>query len=138
MRDGVRLSPTVFLPDAEGPFPAVLARAAYNRLGFTGQEFAARGFALIARDCRGRYDSEGEGHPFIHEEADGFDTLEWAGRQPWCSGKVGMFGDSYLAATQFYAALKRQLLPMRPEPPLYGRRLLEAGLLFGAFSLALP
>jgi putative CocE/NonD family hydrolase len=104
MRDGSRLSATVFLPEGDGPFPAVLVRTAYNRIGFTGQEFTARGLALVVQDCRGRYDSEGEWYPFIHEADDGLDTLTWLRQQPWCDGRVGMFGDSYLAATQFLLA----------------------------------
>jgi len=105
MRDGAKLSTTVYLPPGEGVFPTVLVRTAYNRLGMQGVEFARRGMAFVAQDCRGRYDSEGEWYPFVHEQADGEDTLAWVARQPWCNGRVGMFGDSYLAATQFYAAL---------------------------------
>lgn len=105
MRDGVRLSTTVSLPEGDGSFPTVLMRTAYNRVPVQGPEFAERGLALVVQDCRGRYDSEGEWYPFIHEEADGADTVEWLRHQPWCNGRVAMFGDSYLAATQFYAAL---------------------------------
>ncbi|NLC57276.1 MAG: CocE/NonD family hydrolase [Armatimonadetes bacterium] len=104
MRDGVRLATTIFLPGGEGRFPVVLVRTAYNRVGFDGRPFTERGMALVIQDCRGRYDSEGQWYPFINEEDDGWDTLEWLGQQPWCNGKVGMFGDSYLAATQLYLA----------------------------------
>ena len=104
MRDDVRLSTTVFLPAGVGPFPTVLVRTAYNRVGITGQGFTDRGLALAVQDCRGRHDSEGEWYPFVHEAQDGLDTLEWLRRQPWCDGRVGMFGDSYLAATQFLLA----------------------------------
>lgn len=104
MRDGVKLATTVYLPASEGAFPVVLVRTAYNRVGMQGGAFTDRGLALVVQDCRGRYDSEGEWYPFIHEADDGFDTLEWIGSQPWCNGKVGMFGDSYLAATQFHVA----------------------------------
>ncbi len=105
MRDGVRLATTVCLPEGDGPFPVVLVRTAYNRVGIPGRAYAERGLALVVQDVRGRYDSDGEYYPFINEEADGADTLRWLREQPWCNGKVGMFGDSYLAATQFYAAL---------------------------------
>ena len=105
MRDGVRLATTVCLPEGDGPFPVVLVRTAYNRVGIPGPAYAERGLALVVQDVRGRYDSEGEYYPFINEEADGADTLRWVRGRPWCNGKVGMFGDSYLAATQFYAAL---------------------------------
>ncbi|MEW6750663.1 MAG: CocE/NonD family hydrolase [Candidatus Latescibacterota bacterium] len=104
MRDGVRLATSVFLPKADGPHPVVLVRTAYNRAGMSPLPFVERGLALVVQDCRGRYGSGGRYYPFVHEGEDGHDTLEWIGRQPWCSGAVGMFGDSYLAATQFYAA----------------------------------
>ena len=104
MRDGVRLEATIALPRGEGPFPVVLVRTAYNRGGMTGNEFLEKGIAFVAQDCRGRYGSEGEWYPFTSEAEDGFDTLEWIGQQPWCNGKIGMFGNSYLAATQFYLA----------------------------------
>jgi hypothetical protein len=35
---------------------------------------------------------------------DCYDLIEWAGAQPWCNGKVGMFGVSYLAAIQYQVA----------------------------------
>lgn len=105
MSDGVRLATTVCLPDGDGPFPVVLVRTAYNRVGIPGPAYPERGLALVVQDVRGRYDSEGAYYPFVNEEGDGADTLRWLRDQPWCNGKVGMFGDSYLAATQFYAAL---------------------------------
>ena len=82
MRDGVRLATTIFLPGGEGRFPVVLVRTAYNRVGFDGRPFTERGMALVIQDCRGRYDSEGQWYPFINEEDDGWDTLEWLGQQP--------------------------------------------------------
>lgn len=104
MRDGVRLATSVCLPRADGPFPVALVRTAYNRVSMPGAGFAGRGIALVTQDCRGRYDSEGEYYPFVNEPRDGHDTLEWIGRQPWCNGRVGMYGASYLAATQFLGA----------------------------------
>ena len=105
MRDEARLSTTVYLPLRPGPYPAVLVRTAYNRVGFFDPYLTDHGTALVVQDCRGRYDSEGQFYPFIHEAEDGFDTLEWLAAQPWCNGRIGMYGDSYLAATQFAAAL---------------------------------
>ena len=105
MRDGVTLAATVYLPLGEGPWPTILVRTAYNRVPIIGSGYAQQGLAFVSQDVRGRYDSQGAWYPFTAEEADGFDTLEWLVGQPWCNGHVGMFGDSYLAATQFYAAL---------------------------------
>lgn len=104
LRDGVRLSTNVFLPDQGESFPVVLVRTAYNKHGISPREWVNRGLAVVAQDCRGRYDSEGSWFPFVNEGPDGLDTLDWIGAQPWCNGSIGMFGDSYLAATQFAVA----------------------------------
>lgn len=105
MRDGVNLSTNVFLPDGIGPWPVVLVRTAYNRNFVYDSSFPRSEMALVVQDCRGRYASEGEYYPFVNEANDGYDTLEWISSQTWCNGKIGMYGASYLAATQFYAAI---------------------------------
>ena len=105
MRDGVQLSANLFLPDAEGPFPVIFQRMPYGWSGNPlGQFFASRGYAFLIQDCRGRYDSEGEFYPFLHDAPDGYDSLEWIAAQPWSSGKVGMLGPSYLGCVQWHLA----------------------------------
>ena len=54
-----------------------------------------------------RYASEGEYEPYRHEGRDGYDTIEWAARQPWSNGAVGTFGLSYPGAVQWLAAVER-------------------------------
>ncbi|MFC1739815.1 CocE/NonD family hydrolase, partial [Planctomycetota bacterium] len=44
---------------------------------------------------------------YVNEGEDGYDTVEWVARQPWCNGDVGTFGQSYLAATQNALAVHR-------------------------------
>src|SRR5206468_1094741 len=41
----------------------------------------------------------------LDEQADGFDTVEWAATLPYSDGKVGMMGGSYVGATQMLAAI---------------------------------
>ncbi|MCM8815348.1 MAG: CocE/NonD family hydrolase [Candidatus Omnitrophica bacterium] len=105
MRDGIDLATNVFLPDEKGSWPVVLVRTAYNRNFVNPVDFLNRGIAFVSQDCRGRYASDGSFYPFIDEEKDGYDTLQWITKQPWCNGKIGMYGASYLAATQFFAAI---------------------------------
>ena len=138
MRDGARLATTVYLPSVERPCPAVLVRTAYNRSGFYNAFFPTHGMALVVQDCRGRYESDGEFYPFIHEAEDGYDAIEWLGGQPWCNGKVGMYGDSYLAATQFFAAPmgSRHLQALNPRF-MAGDCWKRAYYCDGAFSLPL-
>jgi putative CocE/NonD family hydrolase len=107
MRDGVTLRADIYRPDADGKFPVLLQRTPYNKLGW-GMNFAhraaARGYVVIIQDVSGRYTSEGDWYTFIHEAEDGYDTIEWAAALPYSDGRVGMFGGSYVGATQVLAA----------------------------------
>lgn len=107
MRDGVTLRADVYRPKADGRFPVLLQRTPYNKdgeFGF-GLKAAARGYVVIIQDVRGRYTSEGEWYTFKHESNDGYDTVEWAAALPYADGKVGMFGGSYVGATQMLTAI---------------------------------
>jgi putative CocE/NonD family hydrolase len=107
MRDGVTLYADVYRPKDDGKYPVLLQRTPYNKDGDRefGLRAAARGYVVIIQDVRGRYTSEGEWYTFKHEPDDGYDTVEWAGTQPYSDGKVGMFGGSYVGATQMLAAI---------------------------------
>ena len=107
MRDGVTLRADVYRPKAEGKFPVLLVRTPYDKQGQTNfaMKAAARGYVAIAQDTRGRFESEGEWYTFKNESQDGYDTVEWAAALPYSNGKVGMFGGSYVGATQYLAAI---------------------------------
>ena len=110
MRDGVTLYADVYRPDGDGPWPVLLQRTPYDKSqGRTGalevMRAASHGYAVVIQDTRGRYASEGEFYPFLDEPNDGYDTVEWCAGQPWSSGKVGMFGRSYVGATQWLCAI---------------------------------
>ena len=107
MRDGVVLHADIYRPKADGQFPVLLQRTPYNKdSGFKfGLEAASHGYVVIIQDVRGRYTSEGEWYTFKHEPNDGYDTVEWAAALPYSNGKVGMFGGSYVGATQMLAAI---------------------------------
>lgn len=109
MRDGVTLRADVYRPKAEGRYPVLLVRTPYDKQWISefGYRGAARGYVVIAQDVRGRFESEGEWYTFRYESQDGYDTVEWAAALPYSNGKVGMFGGSYVGATQFLAAIAR-------------------------------
>jgi len=109
MRDGVTLRADIYRPKAEGKYPVLLVRTPYDKTNETnfGLKAAARGYVLIAQDVRGRFTSEGEWYTFKNESADGYDTVEWAAALPYSNGKVGMYGGSYVGATQFLAAVAK-------------------------------
>ncbi len=105
MRDGVSLVADIYRPRAEGRFPVLLIRTPYNRKdAATGVFLASHGYVVIQQDTRGRFDSEGEFYPFRYEMNDGYDTVEWAAGLPYSDGRVGMYGGSYVGATQMLAA----------------------------------
>src|SRR5450432_2008035 len=106
-RDGVTLYADIFRPKADGRFPVLLQRTPYGKsndisIALRG---AARGYVMIVQDVRGRFASEGEWYVFKHESEDGYDAVEWAAALPYSNGKVGMFGGSYVGATQMLAAI---------------------------------
>src|SRR5213592_4359482 len=107
MRDGVVLHADIYRPKADGRFPVLLQRTPYNKDGEVefGLKAAARGYVTIIQDVRGRFSSEGEWYTFKHESDDGYDTVEWAAALPYANGKVGMFGGSYVGATQMLTAI---------------------------------
>ena len=115
MRDGVALRADVYRP-AEGRWPALLQRTPYDKAGFPGLMVAVNpvraaleGYVVIVQDTRGRFESEGNFTPFVHEGEDGVDTIAWAAAQPWCDGRVAMFGSSYMAAAQMQAVVRTPL-----------------------------
>jgi putative CocE/NonD family hydrolase len=109
MRDGVTLRADIYRPKADGKFPVLLVRTPYDKTSQTnfGLRGVARGYVVIAQDVRGRFASEGEFYTFKNESLDGYDTVEWAAALPYSNGKVGMFGGSYVGATQMLAAIAK-------------------------------
>lgn len=107
MRDGISLKVDIFRPQSDEQFPAIVYLTPYNKSGNTAraQLFASRGYVVINADTRGRFESGGDWDPFspLHKQ-DGYDLVEWAAAQPWSTGKVGMFGLSYMGWTQWWTA----------------------------------
>jgi len=111
MRDGVELATDVYRVASARNLPVLLKRHPYNKedpaaLNSTLDipRVVQSGYAVVIQDTRGRYRSGGTFNPLFDEATDGADTISWAASQPWSSGRVGMFGASYTAATQWLAA----------------------------------
>ena len=113
MRDGTVLYADVYRPEGPGTFPVLLERTPYDKSFPPGKLYlelvraASSGYALVIQDTRGRYSSEGQFYCFRDDISDGYDTVEWCAAQPWSTGKVGMFGSSYVGITQWLAAKAR-------------------------------
>jgi putative CocE/NonD family hydrolase len=111
MRDGVTLRADVLRPRDQGAVPVLVYRTPYGK-EFALKEYSTfrhaveRGYAVVVQDVRSRFASEGEFRPYENEGRDGYDTIEWAARQPWSNGVVGTFGLSYPGAVQWLAAVE--------------------------------
>jgi putative CocE/NonD family hydrolase len=112
MRDGVNLATDIWLPETNAPCPVLLQRTPYRRETPFGSQYISslefqsalrRGYAIAVQDTRGRYASGGQFRPFEDEANDGADTIEWLRQQSFCDGSIGMFGASYVGATQVLA-----------------------------------
>jgi len=109
MRDGIVLRANLFRPPGEGKFPTILVRTPYGKgtaISTGYQAFVDHGYAVLAQDVRGRYDSAGEFDAWHQEGPDGNDTIDWIARQSWSNGNVGMIGGSYVGIAQWQAALE--------------------------------
>ena len=91
--------------------PTLLMRTPYGKENPMGLmvvldplKAAGAGYNVFIQDVRGRFASEGDFTPFVNEAVDGYDTIEWIASQSWSNGAVGMYGSSYMAATQLQAA----------------------------------
>lgn len=113
MRDGTVLRADVYRPSEERGHPVILARTPYDKrgdftpVGIDPRRAASAGYAVVLQDVRGRFASEGNFDPLRHEAADGHDSVEWAARQGWSDGNVGMTGASYAGTTQLLAAAEQ-------------------------------
>lgn len=132
LRAGVTIYTDIFRPNDDLPHPAIMAMSPYgkeigsqwlddtpNHAGipmeatsglqkFEGPDpayWCNHGYAIINPDVRGAYHSEGIILFFGSDYGrDGADIIEWAARQPWSNGKIGMSGNSWLAISQWFTA----------------------------------
>ena len=123
VRDGVHIAVDVFRPDAPGEFPSLFSASPYNKdLAYLPsvptfhmretndfEYFVSRGYAYVHMDVRGTGKSvEGQWQLFSpDEQRDLYDVIEWIAAQPWCTGKVGMIGESYPGIVQWFAAAQQ-------------------------------
>jgi uncharacterized protein len=111
--DGQMLAASLYRPLFQSsPLPTVLIRLPYNRFLYNEQHrhgvyFARHGFTVLTQDLRGTGQSTGAFAPWRHATQDGVTTLDWIGKQPWSTGKVGTLGCSALGEVQLALARAR-------------------------------
>ena len=113
VRDGLELSANVWRPEASEPVPAILEMIPYGKDSWRrngdvarGEWLAARGYAFVRLDVRGTGSSPGVAlDEYTEAETrDGYDAVEWLAAQPWCNGRIGMWGISYGGFTSIQVA----------------------------------
>ncbi|WP_406111206.1 CocE/NonD family hydrolase [Streptomyces sp. NBC_01003] len=117
--DGTTLFARIWRPVTDEPVPAILEYLPYRLSDWTAPRdwqrhpwYAGHGYASVRVDVRGHGNSEGlPGDEYDTTElADGVAVVNWLAAQPWCSGKVGMFGISWGGFNSL------QIAALAPEP----------------------
>ncbi|KAL4803983.1 alpha/beta-hydrolase [Aspergillus unguis] len=102
-------------------------------------EWIPRGYAIISADTRGTGDSDG---PVVimgtQEGEDGYDVVEALAKMDWCTGAVGMVGNSHLAITQYFVAAQKPpslkaIAPWEACSDLYAEQFGRGGMWHGDF-----
>ena len=115
-RDGTLLHYSVLLPAAKGRFPVVMNYSGYDAGSIGGAAYRRgdtamwpgldtsllrAGYAVFGVNMRGTGCSQGNFLLFDpHWGTDGYDAIEWAARQRWSDGRVGMANWSYAGLSQ--------------------------------------
>lgn len=136
LRDGTTIYVDVFRPVGNKQVPVIVAWSPYGKSGGTHPRnwnifnvlgvdqsrlsglgkfeapdpafWCANGYAVCNPDSRGVRNSEGDSvSPGVQDGQDCHDLIEWLASREWCTGKVGMAGNSYLAISQWFAAAER-------------------------------
>ena len=106
LRDGVKLTSRIWVPNHKGPWPALLMRQPYGREIASTVTYlhpiwwASNGYMVIIQDVRGQGSSEGKFQGFKQEANDTSETHEWVRSLKECNGKLGLYGFSYQGLTQ--------------------------------------
>jgi uncharacterized protein len=113
VRDGTVLEADVKRPDRPGRYPVLVTQTPYNKgnpafdsvLGGASEPLVRRGYVQVVVDVRGTGGSQGSWDSFgTAEQHDGYDVVEWAAKQPWSDGSVGLDGASYMGLNQLLTA----------------------------------
>ncbi|HYX79473.1 MAG TPA: CocE/NonD family hydrolase [Actinomycetota bacterium] len=116
-RDGTRLAVTLYLPEAGGPWPAILEALPYRKDDVTGPYYreeyerlaAEFGYAVCRLDVRGTGSSEGiPVDEYTAQEHEDIETvIAWLAGREWCTGSVGMYGTSWSGFNSLQVAMRR-------------------------------
>lgn len=121
LRDGTTIYTDIYRPaNTTEPVPVIISWSPYGKRPSEGQDawqlmgvppqtvstmakfesadpgyWCHYGYAIANVDTRGIGNNEGDLNLWGIEDAqDGYDYIEWLAEQPWCNGRVTMFGNS--------------------------------------------
>jgi len=109
LKDGISLKSRIWLPQGEGPWPALLMRQPYGREIASTVTYAhpswwaSNGYLVVIQDVRGQGGSDGKFSGFSQEASDTSQTHGWVRSLPECNGLLGTYGFSYQGLTQLVA-----------------------------------
>jgi uncharacterized protein len=163
-REGIKICVDVFRPEGKGKFPALVAMSPFNKdiqsdriwpaasrsrrirgVADASVEagpidfFVRRGYVYVIGSVRGTGKSGGAyNHLGSKEAGDAYDVVEWAGKQPWCNGNVGMAGIGYFGTHHAQVALMEPphlkcIAPVSAFWDMYNFYWYPGGLLFNGF-----
>jgi uncharacterized protein len=118
MPDGVKLAADLYLPSGGprgGRFPVLLEYLPYRKTEARGRDlalysyFVRRGYVVARVDIRGTGNSEGRLIAYEYteqEQTDGEAAIDWLSKQPFSTGKIGMFGISWGGFNSIHMAMR--------------------------------
>lgn len=166
-RDGSYLAANLYQPKSNGRFPVLMTLGPYGKdihylrhnpvapaqyihvqdkgplvsAGTPNPEFwVAQGYVVLRIDERGIGNSPGKLDAFSKSlKNDYYDAIEWAGTQPWSTGKIGLLGLSYYAVTQWSVASEQPphlvcIVPWEGATDFYTEIGYHGGILSNVFS----
>lgn len=133
MRDGIKIYADIYRPKTEEPVPVIISWGPFGKRPSEGMDdwklmgvppkavstmakfesadpayWCHYGYAVANVDPRGVGHSEGDVSNFgLQDGRDGADFIEWVAKQSWCTGKVGMFGNSGVGMVQWRIAAEQ-------------------------------
>ncbi len=159
LRDGTTIYVDIFLPKDSGPVPIIGSWSPFGKRpgdGFAEWQlmgvpprtvskmskfesadpgyWCRHGYGIANIDPRGIGHSEGDAvFMGTQEGRDGYDFVEWCAQQPWCDGKVGLFGNSGVGMAQLRIAAQVPphlvcIAPWEATGDLYRESMREGGI----------
>ena len=130
VRDGYRLDTRVWKPSESGSHPVILERGYDPGIDEHAERFVRAGYVYVGQQTRGNL----EGGMFRTDNVDGYDCLDWISAQPWCDGRIAMYGRSFMGATQWLVAPEQHpnlkaIVPQVVNPDLWERGYWDHGAL---------